>query len=109
MKKWALMIVFVVMLILSYGQRTGAAQAVYMGQYNDGASAYLLTDTVNIKSYHPYIFTCIVDSDGEYLFYVFFPVNGSPYYKNSEGYEAYVFGGQSPIAARIYRYVVNHW
>ena len=88
---------------------TASAAPVYMGNYSDGSEAYQLTESVRIQSRHPYTFTCTVRYDYSYLDYSFFPVDGSPYYRNSEGYESYVFGGQSPVAAHIYRYVVNNW
>ena len=82
---------------------------VYVGGYSDGSSVYLLTNTVNIQSYNPYRFTCRVRAGYDYLNYSFYPYNGSPYYRNSEGYEGYVNGGQSPVASNIYRYVVNNY
>ena len=85
------------------------AAEYYVGSYSDGTSVYLLTHTVNISSYSPYSFTCKVRAGWDHLSYSFFPRNGSPYYKNSEGYEGFVHGGQSPVAANIYRYVVNNW
>ena len=110
MKKFALAMLLAVTLILVGGQTSQAeAGEVYMGSYSDGSSVYLLTHTVNIRSYSPYSFTCTVRAGRDYLDYSFYPSNGSPYYRNSEGYGGYVYGGQSPVAASIYRYVVNHW
>ena len=110
MKKFALAMLLAVTLILVGGQASRAeAGEVYMGSYSDGSSVYLLTHTVNIRSYSPYSFTCTVRAGRDYLDYSFYPSNGSPYYRNSEGYGGYVYGGQSPVAASIYRYVVNHW
>ena len=101
---------FVVTLILVSIQNNQAeASEVYVGNYSDGTSVYLLTESVNIRSRSPYNFTCIVRAGYDYLNYSFFPLNGSPYYKNSEGYEGYVNGGNSPVASNIYRYVVNRW
>ena len=37
--------------------------------------------------------------------YNFYVSGGSAYYKNSEGYSGRVVGGNSPVAAAIYRYV----
>ena len=93
------------------GSQHNQAEAAeyYVGSYSDGTSVYLLTQTVNIRSYNPYSFTCRVRAGWDYLNYSFFPRNGSPYYRNSEGYEGFVHGGQSPVAANIYRYVVNNW
>ena len=85
------------------------ARPVYVGTYSDGTDAYLLTESVRIRSYRPYTFDCTVVYSGVYLYYSFYPVNGSPYYRNSEGYEGYVFGGQSPVASHIYRFVINNW
>ena len=86
------------------------AYAQYVGTYSDGSNAYLLTESISIRSRHPYTFDCTVQySRGGYLYYSFYPVNGSPYYRNSEGYSAYVYGGDSPVAASIYRFVVNNY
>ena len=96
-------------LILVSGQSQAEAAEVYVGSYSDGSAVYLLTHTIVIKSYRPYTFNCRVRAGYDYLDYYFFPVNGSPYYRNSEGYEGYVNGGASPVASNIYRYVVNNW
>ena len=96
-------------LILVGAQNQAEAGEVYMGNYSDGSSVYLLTHTVSIRSYSPYSFTCRVRAGYDYLNYNFYPRNGSPYYRNSEGYEGYVNGGASPVASNIYRYVVNNW
>ena len=91
------------------GNVQAEAGEVWVGNYSDGSSVYLLTHTVSIQSYRPYTFYCTVRAGRDYLDYHFYPVNGSPYYRNSEGYEGYVNGGASPVASNIYRYVVNHW
>ena len=93
----------------SSGQQAGKGD-YYVGAYSDGTSVYLLTNTVVVQSRSPYTFTCDVrDSTGSSLHYSFYPADGSPHYRNSEGYEGTVFGGQSPVAANIYRYVVSNW
>lgn len=91
------------------GQTNAEAGEVYVGSYSDGTSVYLLTHTVSIQSYSPYRFTCRVRAGYDYLSYSFYPYNGSPYYSNNEGYSGYVNGGASPVAASIYRYVVNNF
>ena len=92
------------------GQASGAEAAeVYVGNYSDGTAVYLLTHTVSIRSHNPYRFSCTVHVGRDYLDYSFYPYNGSPYYRNSEGYEGYVNGGNSPVASSIYRYVVNNF
>lgn len=93
------------------GGQTPTAQAaeVYVGNYSDGSPVYLLTHTVVMRSYNPYSFNCRVRAGRDYLDYSFYPSGGSPYYRNSEGYSGYVFGGQSPVAATIYRYVINNF
>lgn len=85
------------------------ATEVYVGAYSDGTPVYLLTHKISILSHSPYRFACIVRADGDYLNYSFYPYNGSPYYRNSDGYSGYVFGGSSPVAASIYRYVTNNY
>jgi len=109
MMKKMFVTLFLSFAIIMLGTQNSEAAERYMGTYSDGTDAYLLTHSVNVTSYHPYTFTCTVRYTGNYLHYSFFPRHGSPYYRNSEGYEGYVFGGESPIAANIYNYVVNHW
>ena len=102
--------VLAVALIVAGGTNTKAeAGEHYVGSYSDGTSVYLLTHTVSIRSYSPYSFTCRVRAGRDYLNYSFYPSNGSPYYSNSEGYSGFVFGGQSPVAANIYRYVTSNY
>ena len=96
-------------LIAAAPMAPASAQSYYMGTYSDdGSDAYLLSETVKIYDYSPLRFNCTVYC-GDYLYYSFFQRNGRPYYRNSQGYEAYVFGGDSPIAANIYRFVANNF
>ena len=108
-KKFSLMIALAAMLIFVGGNTQAEAAEVYVGNYSDGSAVYLLTHTISINSRSPYNFSCQVRAGYDYLGYSFYPYNGSPYYRNSEGYSGYVFGGQSPVASSIYRYVVNNW
>ncbi len=108
-KKISCMLVLAVAIILTGAQNQAAAEAVYVGNYDDGSNVYLLTHTIVIKSVRPYSFNCRVRAGYDYLDYYFYPVNGSPYYKNSEGYRGFANPEQSPVAWNIYRYVVNHW
>lgn len=92
------------------GAPTAEAHNVYVGTYSDdGSDAYLLTETVYIRSYRPLCFTCTVYATGDHLRYNFFWRNGESYYKTSWGTEGYTFGGQSPVAANIYRFVANNY
>lgn len=88
---------------------TAEASDYYIGTYSDGTNAFLVTESVCIYSYHPYTFSCVVKYADTRLYYRFFPYNGSPYYRNSEGYEGYVYGGASPVAANIYGFVVRNY
>ena len=103
------MVLAVALIFVGSQSNQAEASEVYVGSYSDGTSVYLLTESVYINSRSPYNFTCRVRAGYDYLHYSFYPYNGSPYYRNSEGYEGYVNGGQSPVAASIYRYVVNNW
>lgn len=104
----AMMLAFA-LIIAGSQSSTAEAREVYVGNYSDGSAVYLLTNTVVIRSYSPYNFRCRVRAGRDYLDYHFYPSGGSPYYRNSEGYSGYVFGGQSPVAANIYRYVINNY
>lgn len=109
-KKFSAILILVLALMISNSQQNSAEAAeVYVGSYSDGTSVMLLTESVHIRSRSPYSFTCTIRAGRDYLDYSFFPYNGSPYYRNSEGYEGYVHGGQSPVAESIYRYVLNNW
>lgn len=109
-KKFFSAMILAFALIVAGGQisKVDAAE-YYVGNYSDGTAVYLLTHTIGIESYSPYRFACTVRAGRDYLDYNFFPRNGSPYYRNSEGYSGFVFGGESHVAANIYRYVVNHY
>ncbi len=109
LKKFFASMFFAAVLIFAFGQTQVEARDVYIGSYSDGSSVYLLTETVVIKSYGPLRFNCRVRAGYDYLNYSFYPYNGSPYYRNSEGYSGFVFGGQSPVAANIYRYVRDNY
>ena len=91
------------------GNNQAEAREVYVGSYSDGSGVYLLTETVVIRSYSPFRFNCRVRAGYDYLNYQFYPYNGSPYYRNNEGYSGYVFGGASPVAASIYRFVRDNY
>ncbi|MBR1647238.1 MAG: hypothetical protein IJ685_10750 [Selenomonadaceae bacterium] len=108
MKKFFAAMILAFALVVA-GQTNVEAGEVYVGNYSDGSAVYLLTHTVSIQSYSPYRFTCRVRAGYDYLNYSFYPYNGSPYYRNSEGYSGYVNGGASPVASSIYRYVVNNF
>ena len=109
-KKFFAAMILALAIVITGGQASKAeAGEYYVGNYSDGTAVYLQTHRVRIRSYNPYSFECVVRAGGDYLGYAFFPNNGSPYYRNSEGYEGFVFGGQSPVAANIYRYVVNNY
>lgn len=89
---------------------TTEARDVYVGTYSDdGSDAYIMTQSIHISSRTPYTFTCTIKATGDLLKYKFYPKNGKPYYENSEGYHAFVFGGQSPVAENIYRYVTTNY
>lgn len=111
----AIMLAFAI--VVSGGQVSKVEAAeVYVGSYSDGTAVYLLTNTVNIQQRSRYWihFTCRVRAGGDYLHYNFTSRDGAgrnpdPYYINSEGYEGYVFGTNSPVAENIYRYVVNNY
>ena len=109
-KKLSMLMILAVALIVSGGlNQKVEAYEVYVGNYSDGSPVYLLTHTIVIRSYNPYSFNCRVRAGYDYLDYNFYPSNGSPCYRNSEGYSGYVFGGQSPVAANIYRYVTSNY
>ena len=109
LKKMFLAFALAVSLMVAAPLTPASAESYYMGTYSDGSDAYLLSETVSIFDYSPLRFKCTVYYGGSYIYYRFFQRNGSPYYSNSEGYEAYVFGGESPVAANIYQFVSNNW
>ena len=102
LKKFFSVMVLAAALILVSGQSQVEAREVYMGNYSDGTAVYLITESLAGGRGN---FSCRVRAGRDYLHYNFFQKNGRPYYRNSEGYEGYVFGGASPVAANIYNYV----
>jgi hypothetical protein len=86
------------------------ASDYYIGTYSDGGNAFLVTESVYIRSYRPFAFSCTVKYGYHHsLYYWFYPNEDGPYYENSEGYHGYVFDGDSPVAENIYRFVRNNW
>ena len=107
-KKFFAAILLACVLTVAGGAKADAAE-IYMGRYSDGTAVYFLPQSLGIESYSPLRFYCTVRAGRDYLNYNFYPYNGSPYYRNSEGYSGYVFGGESPVAANIYRHVLNNY
>ena len=107
-KKFLAAMLLACALIVAGGAKADAAE-IYMGRYSDGTAVYFLPQSLGIESYSPLRFYCTVRAGRDYLNYNFYPYNGSPYYRNSEGYSGYVFGGESPVAANIYRHVLNNY
>ena len=92
--------------LLIVGQASNAeAGRVTVGYYSDGTPAVLLTHTIAGSRNN---FSCDVIAGGDYLHYNFWVSRGGPYYRNSWPAEGYVYGGSSPVAARIWEYVQNH-
>ena len=108
-KIFVAMMLAVALVIAGSQSSTAEAREIYMGNYSDGTAVYFLPQSLGIESYNPLRFYCTVRAGRDYLNYNFYPYNGSPYYRNSEGYSGYVFGGQSPVAANIYRHVLNNY
>lgn len=108
MKKILATMLLAVALVFVVGQNNQAeAYQVYVGRYQDnGAEAYLLTETLSgVRSN----FSCtVVTNYGEYIRYNFYRAGGGPYYSNSWGASAYVYGGSSPVAVRIWEWVQNN-
>lgn len=110
MAKSFLVAVMLAFALIVGGQASSTEAAeIYVGNYSDGTAVYFLPQSLGIESYNPWRFYCTVRAGRDYLNYSFYPYNGSPYYRNSEGYSGYVFGGQSPVAASIYRYVISNY
>ena len=108
MQKFLSVMVLAAVLIF-VGNNQAEAREVYVGSYSDGSKVFLLSETVVIKSYSPLRFNCRIRAGYDYLNYQFYPYNGSPYYRNNEGHSGYVFGGNSPVAASIYRFVRDNY
>ena len=108
-KLTSLLILAIALMFVTAQDNRVEARQQYVGSYSDGSDVYLLTETVIIQSRHPYSFNCTVKVGYDYLDYSFFPYKGSPYYRNSEGYEGYVNSSASPVASAIYRFVVNNY
>lgn len=108
MKKFFATILIAFALVFVGSQTNQAeAEAIFMGYYSDnGDAAYLLTETIAGGRGN---FACIVrTSRGERIRYRFYMAGGGPYYTNSWGASAYVYGGSSPVAEAIWEYVNNY-
>ena len=86
------------------------AREVYVGSYSDGTAVYLLTETVQNKSFRSGNgWACTVRAGGDYLNYSFYLDAHQRYwiYENSEGYHGQVYDGSSPVASAILDYIRN--
>ena len=109
LKKFFSTIILAAAIFFVANQNSVEAREIYVGSYSDGTNVYLLSETVIVKSRSPIRFNCRVRVASDYLNYSFYPRNGSPYYRNNEGYSGFVFDGQSPVAAAIYRFVRDNY
>lgn len=109
MVKKFLAAMFLAFAIVIAGGSSNQAEAyrVHVGYYNDtGDAAYLLTETIAGGRGN---FSCtVVDGRGRSVRYRFWMDRGGPYYRNSWGASAYVYGGQSPVAERIWEWVQSN-
>lgn len=94
-------VIFLSAVLIFAGNNSAEAREVYVGTYSDGTAVYLLDDSLAGGASN---FTCRVRAGRDYLRYHFFMRGGGPYYTNSEGYEGYVYGGESPVAEAIWEY-----
>ena len=90
--------------LIFIGNNQAEAREVYVGSYSDGTAVYILTETIQ-KLGAPFDCNCTVRAGRDYLDYRFFWEDDVLYYRNSEGYHGAVYGGASPVAAAIYRYI----
>ncbi len=104
-KVLATMFLAAALIFVGAQDNTAEAYRVHMGYYSDGNAVYLLTETIAGSRSN---FSCDVVAGYSRLHYNFYYRNGSPYYRNNEGYAAYVFGGQSPVAANIWNFVQRY-
>ena len=105
LKKFFVLAMLTFSLILTSGiSQHAEASPVFVGYYQDnGDAAYLLTETIAGGRND---FTCTVRTNrGEYIYYHFYSARGGPYYTNSWGASAYVYGGNSPVAENIWGYM----
>ena len=78
---------------------------VYVGSYSDGTPVYYLINSLSGDPSHAF---CTVRAGSDRLDYHFYYKNGTLYYKNSEGYEGAVYGGNSPVAANIWESIQKY-
>ena len=109
-KVFSLMILAAVLILV--GNNQAEAGEVYVGNYSDGTRVYLLTDTVQKKSWlRSSGYECTVRAGRDYLNYTFWKDYRVSYwdYENSEGYKGQVYDGSSPVAAAILNYLRNNF
>ncbi len=106
MKKILSVTLLAAILIFVAGSQAEARE-VYVGNYSDGSSVYLLTETVKRQVWaHAGGFTCTVRAGRDYLDYTFWGDDRRGYqYENSEGYKGWLYNGSSPVADAIFTYV----
>ena len=110
--------ILTVTLILVGGQSNQAEAAdYYVGTYKDGNDAYLMTETIRHTEAAPGgaysgTYDCRVKavkgSSVTYIDYHFYIGDDGWYYRNSQGFGGYMSEGVTPIANRIFDYMVKH-
>lgn len=105
MKKFFKIMILATLIVFAACHNQTEAREIYSGKYSDGTDVYLIYESINIKNYNPFTFTCRVRAGRDYINYYFYQYNGQPYYRNSEGYQGYVRSNASPVARGIYRFV----
>ena len=108
MKKFFVTMFLAVALVFVGSQ--AEAREFYVGTYSDGTDVYILTETVQNKSFRSGNgWACTVRAGRDYLNYSFYLDGQQRYrlYENSEGYHGKVYDGSSPVAAAILDYMRN--
>ena len=108
-----------VSLILVGGQYNQVEAAdYYVGTYKDGNDAYLMTETIrhyaatSRDEAYSGTYDCKVKAvrgrSVTYIDYHFYVGDDGWYYRNSQGFGGYMSEGVTPIANKIFDYMVKH-
>ena len=115
MKK-VLALMFLSAILIFSAQEKVFASDVYLGDYQTGYAAYIMTETINFNSYHPADATkisCTIKALGEgrtlYITYDYWKdYNNSWHYSNSQGYSGYI-NSSANISRKALYYVLSNY
>ncbi len=92
---------------------SNSSSEIYIGTYDSGLDAYIMTDTLKMDSYRVFSVTIKATDHKDMTFYVEYTFDGAPSqpstWKNSQGYGGEINVSTPPIEKKIYDYAQKEW